>query len=119
MTEHPGAFQVFPFSGFLARVPLPEILNSEVWIAFPSGLSIPIQQYNAYWGLPGVKQTWDYRIGSADQALRVCRRWKIEPADVWTVPEEDIHGTVVLEASDDGSWWQMVQARSFPHWSGV
>lgn len=118
--QHPGSAAYVDWDGFEFKAALGDVVNSDLWLAYPSGLSIPIQAYCAVWAFPGIRQVYDYRIGTADQAWRMCRYWNVDPEWVGAVPEEDMHGTCVLEGwgNPDGVvGWQLVQAHSFPTWS--
>lgn len=107
-----------------AGQPLDELIREQqrpdggAWVAFPTGLVIPLQSLNWIWRVPHDRLGFVYYLGTAEQADRFCRRRGVNPALVLAVPQQDMHGTCVLEEGPgirtDRNDYRLVQAWSFP-----
>ncbi len=107
------------------RAPLATILDAgwSEWVVYPSGLALPIPRVNWLWDVfnwLGQRGKYDHspRIGTAEQAHRFFLASKSDCTYVEAVSPDRVHGTCVRSDSPKTGQYELVQARSFPAWTG-
>lgn len=86
----------------------------DLWIVYPSGLTLPQRCVNWFWEFPE-----EVRQGSAEQAVRYALRRNVDPDKVWPVDPGRVHGTYVRYDDGDSGSYRLVPARAFPSWAWV
>jgi hypothetical protein len=88
-------------------------LLGDHYVVHPTGLVTTVPRVNWFWEYPN-----ELRQGTAEQAVRYAAKRSIDPAEVYQVDPDRVHGTYVRYEGQrpDGRDYRLVYARPFPTW---